>query len=62
MYYNNTEEQNKTFNIEKLTEEERKDYLKRKNMLIKSLDGIKNLVNKIPTTYHRRTKDKTKEE
>ena len=62
MYYNNTEEQNKTFNIEGLTEEERKDYLKRKNMLIKSLDGIKNLVNKIPTTYHRRTKDNSKEE
>lgn len=59
---NNQEEQNKTFNIEGLTEEERKDYLKRKSMLIKSLNGIKNLVNTIPTTYCRLTKDNAKEE
>lgn len=62
MSNSNAKEQHKAFNVEELTEEERKDYLKRKSILIKSLDGIKNFVNTIPTTYHRFTENDSKEE
>lgn len=59
---NATVKEQKRFNVNDLPEKERQEYYKRKNILLKSLDGIKNFVNTIPTTYHRFTENDTKEE
>lgn len=50
---NVTVKEQKRFNVNDLSEKERKEYYKRKNILLKSLDGIKEFVETIPDSFQR---------
>lgn len=50
---NVTVKEQKRFNVNDLSDKERKEYYKRKNILLKSLDGIKEFVETIPDSFQR---------